>query len=326
MIAHLGCRFFLDKFIGAAEILEIPERATELPSDSQNACLWLAEKQIKKNDLSPLLLRPSTDSVHDKACWLKGHTSIQKNMWGWGIQTKPADGFPRVQEHSVHLNLKLVGTITYSLLWDMEAGDSLVCTSNGLLHIITSAAGSTAAFIEGLENIDPASIFRSSPNSNLNRVPAPKFNVSSSKILVKILGNLLEQHAASKSTKEPDKLLRIYDSIVSLLAISASVPTPELDHFESFNFHQLHRHICDPFERTLVSISCSNCLKQSMFRVEIWQKPVTEARLYLIPGLAYQYTATSGTGIVMEEDRIIGRARFCASACNCNHSVLVEIP
>lgn len=325
MIADLGCRSFRDKFIGAAELLGISDYPTELPTDTQDACLWLAERQIKDNDLSPLLLRPSTEPIYKKACWLKGHKFIQKNMWGWGIQTHSACGLPRVQEHSVHLNLNLVGTITYDFSWHVQADNHSNCASDELLCLITSASGSTTEFLRRLKSIDPASIFRSNSSSNIDRVSTLEYNVSSSKILVKILGSLLEQQAASNSTEEPAESLKIYDNIISLLALSASVPTPELDHFESLSFHQLHRQICDSSERTLVSISCSNCLKQSMFRVEMWQKPMTEARLYLIPGLTYQYTATSGTGIIMEEDRIIGRARFCASVCNCNHSVPVKI-
>ena len=325
MVADLGCRSFRDKFIGAAELLGISDYPTELPTDTQDACLWLAERQIKGNDLSPLLLRPSTEPIFKKAQWLKGHSVIQQSMWGWGIQTYPASGLPRVQEHSVHLNLNLVGTITDDLSWHVQADNQSSYASDELLHSIASASGSTTEFLKRLKSIDPALIFRSHLGSDINRVSALKFNVPSSKALVKVLDSLLEQQVASDSREEPTKPLRIYDNIVSLLALSASVPAPELDHFESLSFHQLHRQICDSFERTLVEISCPNCLKQSIFRVEIWQKPITNAQLYLIPGLTYQYTAASGTGIIVEEERIIGRARFCASACNCNHSVPVKI-
>jgi hypothetical protein len=328
MIADLGCRSFRDKFIGAAELLGISDYPTELPTDPQEACLWLAEKQIEDNDLSPLLLRPSTEPIFEKAHWLKGYKSMLKNMWGWGIQTHPACAFPRLQEHSVQLNLNLVGTIMYNFSWHIEADNHLNYASEKLLCLIASANGSTAEFLGRLRSIDPASIFRSNSNSNssdnIDRVPTLEYNVSSSRVLVKILGSLLEQQAAPDSTGKPVDL-KIYDDIVSLFALSTSMPTPELDQFDSLGYHQLLRQLCDPSERTLVSISCPNCLKQSMFRVEIWQKPLTEARLYLIPGLAYQYTASSGTGIIMEGDQIIGRARFCASACKCNHSVPVKI-
>lgn len=321
MIADLGCRSFRDKFIGAAELLGISDYPTALPTDTQDACLWLAEKQIKGNDLSPLLLRPSTEPIYKKACWLKGHKSILKSMWGWGSQTHSARGSPRVQEHSVHLNLNLAGTITSEFSWHLQADSA----SDELLYLINSVGGSATEFLGRLESIDLASILHSSSSTKAGQIPSLEYNVSSSKILVKILGSLLEQHVAAKSSEEPAESLMIYDNIISLLALSASAPMPELDHFENLSFHQLHRHICDPSERSLVSVSCPTCLKQSIFRVEIWQKPISEARLYLIPNLTYQYTATGGTGIIMEEDRIIGRARFCAPACDCNHSVSVKI-
>ncbi|KAJ4295067.1 hypothetical protein N0V90_007075 [Kalmusia sp. IMI 367209] len=322
MIADLGCRSFRDKFIGAAELLGISDYPTKLPADTQEACLWLAERQLQNNDFSPLLLRPSAEPKYEKNDWLKGHNTIQKNMWGWGIQTQPANDSPRVKEHSVELNLNLVGMITHDFSWDVQTDNRL---SDELSNLITSTAGSTTEFLRLLKNIDPASIFRSISSSNTNRIPGLDFNISSSKTVIKILSNLLERQAASNSTEEPGETTATYDKVVSLLALSASVPTPNLDHFEGLGFHQSHRHIYDPNERSLVSISCSHCHKQSIFRVEIWKKPMAEARLYLIPGLTYQYTAASGTGIIMEEDRIIGRARFCASACNCNHAVPVKI-
>ncbi|KAH8719307.1 hypothetical protein GQ44DRAFT_762167 [Phaeosphaeriaceae sp. PMI808] len=325
MIADLGCRSFRDKFIGAAELLRIPDYSIRLPTDTQDACLWVAETQIKDNDLSPLLLRPSTEPICEKAGWLKGHKLILKNMWSWGVQTHSACGLSRVQEHSVHLNLELVGTITSDFSWHLQADSHLDSASEELLYLIKSASGSTTDFLRRLQSIEPTSIFRSNSSSNIDQFPTLEFDVLSSKILVKILGSLLEQQVAFKSTEDPAESLKIYDNIVSLLALSVSVPTPKLDHFKSFSFHQLHRQICDSSERTLVSTSCSNCLKKSTFRVEIWQKPKSEARLYLIPGLTYQYTATGGTGIIMEENRIIGRARYCASTCNCNRSVLVTI-
>lgn len=325
MIADLGCRSFHDKFIGAAELLGILDYPTKLPTNTQDACLWLAEQQIKRKDLSPLLLRPSDEPSYEKAGWLKGHTSIHKNMWGWGIQTHPTSASPRVQEHSVHLELHLVGTITHEFSLFTHTDDHLKCALDGLSRLVISTGGSVKDFLTDLQKIDPASVFRYKPCSNIDRVPTSELNVPSSKIFIKTLGDLLRQQTLSSNTEESVASSKTFESIISLIALSASLPTPELDHFESLSPHQLHRQICDSSERNLVSVSCSTCSKQSIFRVEMWQKPKTEARLYLIPGLAYQYTAAGGVGIIMERRQIIGRARFCASSCDCNHSVAVTI-
>ena len=325
MIADLGCRSYRDKFIGAAELLRISNYPKELPENAQDACLWLAETQIKSNDLSPLLLRPSTETPYHKAGWLKGHTTISRNMWDWGVQIHSAYETPQLQEHRVQLNMNLVGKISYYLSWHLQAENQLQNASNDLLSLITSVNGSTTKFLSALSIIDRSSIFRSLSSHNVDQIPQLEFFVSSSDLLVKVLGSLLEQAVAVNSAKESVETLKICDQVISLLALSASVPTPQFDHFKTFTINQLRRQICDPFERSLVSIFCSNCLRQSIFRVEIWENPKSEAQLYLVPGLTYQSSASNGIGIVVEKNRIIGRARFCASACNCNRSVLVEI-
>ncbi len=325
MIANLGCRSFRDKFIGASELLGIPDYPTKLPTDTQDACLWLAEQQINSNDLSPSLLRPSNEPAYEKAGWLKGHTLISDAMWGWGIQIHPASATSQVQDHSVHLEMNLAGTITSSFSWQLRTENDPNSSSHEILDLMKSSNGSTTAFLKRLESIDPTSIFHCDSSSNTTGFPRKDLNLSSSKVLMKTLGSLLHQHMASTSPQNSAESQKTYEDIISLLALSASVPTPELDHFEPLNFHQLRRQICNPNERTLVSITCPNCQKQSLFRVEVWQKPTNQAQLYLIPGLTYQYTARGGTGIMVEENRIIGRARFCAAACGCNHAVPVKL-
>jgi hypothetical protein len=326
MIADQGCRSFRDKFIGAAELLDIPDYPTELPSDAEDACLWLAERQIRGNDLSPLLLRPSKGTMNEKACWLKGHKSITRNMWGWGTQTHPAERSARIYGHTVYLDLDLVGTITHELSWGLRAELPTTGAMDDLSCLVRSAQGSTVEFLRLLDSVDLSLIFYSEHRSGIQQHFTPECDVGSSGIIFDTLSNLLQKYIMWVDTDDSTECARLCDAIVSLLALSASNPAPDLGHLRYLSFPQLHRQLCDPLERTLVSVSCPTCRKQSTFRVEVWQKPKFEACLYLIPGLTYQYTASNGTGIIMERDHIIGRARFCASACNCNRFVPVKIP
>jgi hypothetical protein len=325
MIADQGCRSFRDKFIGAAELLQISDYPTELPTDSQDACLWLAERQIMCNDLSPLLLKPSAESVYGKASWLKGHESLLKNMWGWGVQTRSAVGLPRVQDHSVHLNLNLVGVVAHEFSWELQALKPHAGNLDDLSDLIKSVGGTTKAFLRSFNSIDPCRIFHSPHKSSISGLPILQFDTSASKVLDSALSRLLEQYVERTREEDPKNLAILHDAIVSLLALSASTPAAELESFAKLDFSQLCRQLCDPSESTLISVSCPSCHKASLFRVSIWQKPSNDARLYLIPGLAYQYTVPNGTGIIVEKEQIIGRARFCSLACICNRSVPVKI-
>jgi hypothetical protein len=325
MIADQGCRSFRDKFIGAAELLQISDYPTELPADSQDACLWLTERQITDNDISPLLLKPSTESIYDKASWLKGHKSLIGNMWGWGVQTHSSAGLARVQDHSVHLHLNLVGTITNEFSWEQQADNPRCNISDDLSDLINSAGGKTKAFGQGLKNIDPFRILHSPHQSLTSGFPVLQFDTSASKLLDAALSRLLEQYVERTGEEERMGSATLHDAIISLLALSASKPAPTLESFAKLDTAQLCRQLCDPSETTLISVSCPSCHKASLFRVNIWEKPTNDARLYLIPGLAYQYTVPNGTGIIVEKDRIIGRARFCSLVCSCNRSAPVKL-
>lgn len=149
MIANLGCRSFRDKFIGASELLRVPDYSKELPADAEDACLWLAERQIQNNDISPLLLRPSGESPHAKARWLNGHQSIVPNMWSWGVQTKPAKTIPQLLDHCVYLDVQYAGDVTHIFTWLRVGNQSLNATMNELNELLESTNEST----EGLSTV-----------------------------------------------------------------------------------------------------------------------------------------------------------------------------
>jgi hypothetical protein len=325
MIANLGCRSFRDKFIGASELLGIFDYPKELPVDIQEACLWLAERQIQSNDLSALLLRPSPEPLHAKASWLKGHQSIVPDMWGWGVEIQPAKKLPLVQHHSVHLDMHYIGNITLNLTWGLSADLSSNSPSNELHNLLLSIQISTETLIERLEAMNPHTLIRSDHINKSQAVPALQFHISTSKFILMTLRHIFHQSLQESSEDRLVNSSRLYDDIMSLLAFSVSAPMPELEHFADFGLLKLRQQLCDLSESHLVSVTCPDCLNQSLFRAQLWQQPTTDTQLYLIPGLTYQYTAVGGIGILLEKGDIIGRARFCAAPCSCNHAVMVKI-
>lgn len=119
-------------------------------------------------------------------------------------------------------------------------------------------------------------------------------------------------------------LTSLHKELKSLLILSASVPLPNLKHLENLDISSLRRQFSDQAESYLVLINCSDCGHQSSTRAQFWKLPTTKTRLYRVPNLTYQYTAAGGVRFFLDNDQIIGRARFCAPTCNCNHSTRVE--
>ena len=325
MISDQGCRSFRDKFIGASELLEVPEYPTSLPPVPQDACLWLSERRLEGNDFSPLLLRPSNEQKYEKARWLKGHTAMTANMWGLGVQTQPARVAPRLQDHAIYLELELVGRLTDTFSWEVRAEEKYTSFSEVLPHLVKLAGGSVAGFVKGLERIYPSQFFWTESTGNGYQFPALRYEVPPSGTIDTTLGNLLERYTEAISKDDVAELKSLCDAIISLLALSTPPPISNFGSFANVSRLQLYSRLCDLSECTLISVSCPSCNKTAAFRATLWQKPTTQAQLYLIPGLAYQYSVPGGMGVILENEEIIGRVRFGTSACNCNHPATVKL-
>lgn len=243
-------------------------------------------------------------------------------MWNWGLQVNPASRTPRLQNDSVFSSVNLIGTITSEFLWDVTPGTSNTQASSALTDLLELVEQTTGTSIEGMEAAIFTHLF-----VNISQAPhsTPEISVSFYRIVAGILRVLLLRKPVSVHPNDQQSLLSQYSGITSLLAFATSYPLPDIRHFESLNFNELQRQICDPLERTMLSVMCTNCSRTSGFRAEMWQKPTALARLYRIPGLTYQYTAKGGTGVIMDGKNVIGRARFCASACVCNPSIEIEM-
>jgi len=132
LLANQGCRSYRDRFIATCAILEqdgYSRSLAELPQDRQEACLWVSKRALQRNDYSPLLLRPSDEPQHARVRWLKGHTTMDANMWGLGIQTGAAHVPPIIlSDDSVELEVHLLGIVTDTMdLLDGEAMLSVQC-------------------------------------------------------------------------------------------------------------------------------------------------------------------------------------------------------
>jgi hypothetical protein len=325
MISNQGCRSFRDKIIGAAELLNVPEYPTKLPTDPQDACLWLAERRLERNDFSPLLLRPSTEQKCDKAHWLKGHTEMTAGMWGWGVQTHAACMTPQLQGHAVCLDLELVGTVENVLSWIPCTEASPTDAIDVISRLVETANGSTEAFLEGLQNVHPSQLFEPTNTNKSIQFPELKYQIPNSGPIASVLRDILGRFTSAMTTTDQSRTTSLCSALISLLALSTSQPPPDLASFQHLSLLHLSRQLCDSSEHALAFISCPTCHIKSMFRVDVWQMPGAQAQLYLVPGLGYQYSVPGGTGLVVENGEIVGRVRFGAPACRCRCRDVVEL-
>jgi len=262
-------------------------------------------------------LHPSEESRYPKAHWLKGHSAMTSTMWGLGVETQSARAIPRLEDHAVHLEVELLGRVSDIHPLDVPAKDKYYGFAQVLPHLAKLADGSPWEFLRGLEQVYPSQFFwTSSDANNQYQFPGVQYKTPRFDDIEGTLENLLEQYKKVKGS--------LCDDFISLLALSAA-PIENLGPFASVGRLQFYGQECVSSENTLILLSCLKCNKASLFRVTLWQKPKVEAHFYLIPELAYQYSLPSGMGIMVENNKIIGRMRFGSSACSCDNLAAVTL-
>jgi hypothetical protein len=247
-------------------------------------------------------------------------------MSEWGVEMQAAGKVPQVRHHSVYLDLSCIGNVIHTATWDTSTDHLHNYTSCEFQELLSSTQISTESLIERLKTLDPRTLVRSDNSNNKDlETPAFQFRVSASSFVLKTLRHICDQASQNRSEDRIVALPELHDEILSLLALSASDPIPDLDHFADFSLSKLRQHLCDKSEDHLVFVRCPDCLTPSSFRAHLWQQSTTDTQLYLVPGVTYQYTAVGGVGILLDKGHIVERARFCAAPCSCNKEVTVTI-
>ncbi|KAF2121329.1 hypothetical protein BDV96DRAFT_564046 [Lophiotrema nucula] len=77
--------------------------------------------------------------------------------------------------------------------------------------------------------------------------------------------------------------------------------------------------------RDIYDISCHTCDETTTCPIDFWKEPGESAQLYHIPGLAYRDSGPDCIGLVIEEERAIGRSRFTDPSCHCKTLVLIRL-
>ena len=76
----------------------------------------------------------------------------------------------------------------------------------------------------------------------------------------------------------------------------------------------------------IARINCKICSRRSVLRLTMWEQPTPDvAQVYRIPGLLYDDTVPEGVGIVVQDQRIVGKMMYGTPACECRKAELVDL-
>lgn len=313
MISAQGCRSHRDKFIASCALMRIEGYSSLLPTDTQEACLWVSEKCLLRNDFSPLLMAPSSEPPLPSCNWLRGHSSINSRMWGLGVETRAAIEPVRIRNHCVDLKGECLGTVSRFESWAATGRDGIFGFSNCLPFLTQQAGNCVSNLLQLVEAVYPSQ-YLWTQQDNINRFPGIRYKTPPLYEVESKLRPILNTLSSGDQEETPERIALLRTTI-SLLGLSS--PPLISTAFQTLTRLQLYDRECPSSENRLLWVDCLACKCQLLLRASIWCTPSIDARVYRVPGLAYQKSTPEGMAIVVDNGSIIGRSRFAYRSCDC---------
>lgn len=350
-----GCRDYRDRFIAVCALLEkeqvYSQILSRLPQDSQEACAWISRRCLSNNDISPLLLLPSFEDRYESARWLKGHTSMNSNMWRWGIQTESASSSPVLEGNNVQLKLDRVGRVIWSKTWmvteyqtrtqNQRIGNCQLSPVKHDLHsllilLITITTRSIPKLHRFLHLLYPSELLWAQQDNEICTFPAISYGHPSLSSIEEQANTLIKQYT---SLEHPNEATISRTTILTKLAtLFGLLDPPTFTSPSSHLFHSVTRASLvtsldtpSPHENAILLTRCDTCYTEHIYRCTVFHPfPDSEVEssvyLYRVPGLAYQHTLPGGVGMLVDtKGEIVGRTRYIAEGAMCTCAVGVTV-
>jgi len=301
-LSQSSCREHRDRFLAAYGLLywntDSGAASAKVPSDQIEACLWLSLKRLEAGDYTPLLLEPSKYETSVQPNWLRGHTNISPYTWFAGNQISPPLQPVIVRDGKVEPNLEVVGQLLEVLL--QSRGFIKLNFNEIIAHVVSISGPDPHRLVRMLASIFPA---RPTSHDILN------FDDS---ILADVHG-CLDNYINAQKLQDLDACARISTQIRSLL---------DFDHTKRLNSGR-NEHLRGI--ESICSLRCQKCGIVFLLRLNLWSQPGKNACVYRIPGLRYDTTAPDSVGLIIEDNRIIGRTTSVVRMCDCHELCRVLI-
>jgi hypothetical protein len=315
IVAGKQCAIYRDRFLALCGFLNLgsnAELSIEIPKDSAGVCLWVAWKCLEAGDYTPLLLVPFSGSYREKEVpgfsWLVGHEKmIELEGNQLGPLESPPDNKTIIRDNRVRPCLERVGSIEDVRgigNFGMDAFEQFLKVT----EFIQEWHGCFALpFVSAIRRIYSLS----SPSHTSDRSLLESFVSEKPEFEGRLL--TLLQNLRSTSDGNPEVRLR-YITILSELL--------------NLDLHENGRMFQDwNAGNTICLVRCDHC--KMSFTCRFYRYPgkslEIQSRVFRIPGLKYGRSFRGGVGLVISDNRIVGRMMYGVPACDCKLIEIVDI-
>ncbi|CAH0050247.1 unnamed protein product [Clonostachys solani] len=328
ILGHRQCRQSRDYFLALGKMLDfVPTQdPLILVEDRFQYFLSLAKHALLLGDYSPLLfIPPSAEIRDDRAPWLRGYSTAGWEVWDLGRCHRKATYDSIIRNGRVQPTLETVGVIEWFEYFGFE-GEARSVVDHILSKTVRAQGHDPKALCEAMDRIFPLDK-RKGVNMNWKDTEqdhAQIYDLHKIQDLLEEYGSFLDAEVGQKATV---KRLEIVKKITILLKLNkrgsyARESRLDMAAGEAGWFLREYGKAMEGIGQ----VSCKICGRRSIFRITAWEELKPDAaQVYRIPGLLYDDTVPGGVGIVVQENRILGKTMYATPACACGRLETVEL-
>ncbi|CAG9980500.1 unnamed protein product [Clonostachys byssicola] len=315
ILGHRQCRRSRDYFLALGKMLDFAPMKDPLVlvEDRFQYFLSLATHALLLGDYTPLLfIPPSSEKRDSRAPWLRGYSTA-----GWKDSI--------LKNGKIQPTLETVGVIEWFEYFAFE-GEARSVIDHVLSKTVRAQGRDPKALCEAMDRIFPLDK-RKAVNMNWKDTEQGHAEVYD---LHKIQGFLEEYETFLDTEVEQEatvKRLEVVEKIIAVLKLNkrGSYERESRLDMAAGEAGWFLREYGKAMEG-ISQVSCKICGRRFMFRMTVWEELKPDgAQLYRIPGLLYDDTVPEGVGIVVQENRVLGKTMYATPACACGRLEMVEL-
>lgn len=329
-VAVKDCEYYRDRFIAIHAMLwtdSLGVNATEVPKPQIGACEWVWMKALEAGDYSPLLLQPNGEKERElpSPSWLVGHEMMNGFTWELGRPLELPQGKTIVRDGVVEPEMEQLGVITEISGLDLNDNDT-AGVLNALIELyIECGPYEIGSFIQTVQRLYPIRPFfdqladQGQPGYRVLPRTLDGYTADNSSFQGN-LSNVLSEFSHHKHEGDAEACRKLAVRVAELLGLNEKCgPMADDCRTRDVTRRAKWRRVRDGGPNGAVcKVVCQRCQTKSLYELDLRRTGRVGAKVYRIPGMTLSSSSQSGVGLVILNDRIVGRMRYgTPTGCQC---------
>lgn len=329
-VAVKDCKYYRDRFIAIHAMLWADSsdvNASEVPKSQLGACEWVWTKALESGDYTPLLLQPNggQETEVPSPSWLVGHEMMNGFTWELGRPLELPQGRTIVRDGIVEPEMERLGVITEISSLDLNENDTIrvLCALIGLY--IECGPYEIGSFVQTIQRLYPIRPFfdqladQGQPGYRILPRTLEEYTAQNSSCQ-EDLSSVLAEYTQRKHEGDVEACRKLSVRIAELLGLNEKCgPMADDCRTRDVTRRAKWRRVRDGGANgAICKVVCEQCQTKCLYELDLRRTGRVGAKVYRIPGMTLSSSSQSGVGLIVFNNRIVGRLRYgTPTGCQC---------